>query len=217
MDQDHPSTIRLAAYADQELAPPESARVAAHLAQCALCQDHVRWLEKISSDLESFALPPGLGEGTRERVLRALPEREAQRLSSGLLPWLPPVVLAAANIGLQAVFVVALAFTALSAFGIVDVGGNLTALLPTELPADVASIGQVAGDVLGWLTFGSLGPAFRSLVDSTGIDASMLLPWLVPVAIAVAVPTALGTGFVSCVAVAWGFESKNRNQPLRTV
>jgi len=84
------------------------------------------------------------------------------------------------------------------------------------LPADVASVGETAGDVLGWLAFGSLGSAFRNLMDMAGIDASLIVPWLVPVAIAVAVPIVLGTGFLSWLTVAWRIEADKRSRSLRT-
>jgi len=216
MDQDHPTAILLAAFVDRELTPSQSAQVAGHLEQCGRCLNYVQVLQNMSVELQCFSLPDGLGEGIQERVLQALPKRQKRGRSSGLLPWLPPALLAATNIGLQAVFVVALAFAALSALGIVDVGDTLTAWLPTELPADVAFVSEVTGDVLGWLAFGSLGPAFRSLMDSAGIDASPIVPWLVPVAITVAVPVVLGTGFLSWLAVAWGIESNKRSRSLRT-
>ena len=216
MDQDHPSTIQLAAFLDRELAIPESSRLSDHLERCSLCRDYVQGLQDTSDSLAFYVLPPGLGDATRERVLEALPDRRTGRRSSGLLPWLPSAALAATNIGVQAVFAVALVITALSLFGVLDIGGILIAGLPTDLPAAAASVGQVAGDVLGWLTFGSLGPAFRSLMDSAGIDATTLLTWLVPIAVALGISISLGLGFVGWLAVAWGVETRNRDRSLRT-
>jgi len=207
----HPTAIRLAAYADGELKGSEVQELERHLHRCPQCQAELAELRALSARLQSFALPEGLGQDLWEQVERRLPERRAvmERAPNGLLRWLPPIGLIASNAVLQAVMIVALGLWALSSLGLFDWQTLTRTWLPAGVQLPSLPPEEAISYLLSWLVGAPLGPGFNYLVQMWGVDIFDLFSWLIPSALALLAFTALALLYLSWLLAYWKLETRN--------
>lgn len=89
---DHLTDSQLAAHVQGNLAPHEAAAMAAHLRDCADCQQRLTGLESVWGHLGTWTPPPPTRD-LEARILAALPARSAVRKGHG---WLRSIRVAAA-------------------------------------------------------------------------------------------------------------------------
>ncbi|MDH7486942.1 MAG: zf-HC2 domain-containing protein [Anaerolineae bacterium] len=205
MKAQHPTEIRLAAYADGELKRGERREIERHLERCAQCQAELAGLRALSVRLREFALPEGVGRDLWQRVQQRLPERrtEMQPAPGGFLRWLLPVGLVASNVVLQAALIVALGLWALDSLGILDWRTLATAWLPAGVQLPHLSPDEAIAHLLSWLVAAPLGPGFSALTQVWGVDVSPLFSWLMPGALAVIASVGLALLYLSWLLAYW--------------
>lgn len=218
MKVQHPTEIRLAAYADGELKRGEQREIEQHLGRCPQCQAELAELRALSARLPEFALPEGVGRDLWPRVEHRLPERRTvmQPAPGGFLRWLAPVGLVASNAVLQAVPIVALGLWALNGLGVLDWRTLLAAWLPAGVQLPSLSLDQAIAHALSWLVAAPLGPGFSALTQVWGVDISPLFSWLMPSALAVVVSVGLAVLYLSWLLVYLRIEARSTRYATRT-
>jgi len=223
MNAQHPTAIRLAAYAEGELNHGEANQVKLHVHRCPRCRAELAEIQALSARLQEFALPEGLGQDLWERVEQRLPERRAvpQPSAGGFLRWLPPIGLVASNAMLQAVLIVALGLWALSNLGLFDWPSLMLNWLPTVVatgrsPLPSLSIEEAISHLLSWLVAAPLGPGFDSLARTLGTDLSGVFSWLLPSALVFLAFIFLALLYLSWLLAYWRQEARSRQYATRT-
>ena len=223
MRAQHPTAIRLAAYAEGELNRGEANQVKLHVHRCPRCRAELAEIQALSARLQEFALPEGLGQDLWERVEQRLPERRAapQPSPGGFLRWLPPIGLVASNAMLQAVLIVALGLWALSNLGLFDWPSLMLNWLPTVVatgrsPLPSLSIEEAISHLLSWLVAAPLGPGFDSLARTWGMDLSGVFSWLLPSALVFLTFICLALLYLSWLLAYWRQEARSRQYATRT-
>ena len=207
----HPTEMRLAAYADGELKKGEARELERHMQRCPQCRAELAELRALTARLQEFALPEGLGQDLWERVEQRLPPRRAvtQPASGGFLHWLPPVGLVASNAVLQAVPIVALGLWALNGLGLLDWRTLAAAWLPAGAQLPSLPLDEAIAHALSWLVAAPLGPGFSALTQAWGVDASQVFSWLVPSALAVVVSVGLALLYLSWLLAYFRLEARH--------
>jgi len=218
MRAQHPTAIRLAAYADGELNRSEANQVKLHIRRCPRCRAELAEMQALSARLQEFALPEGLGKDLWERVEQRLPERRAvpQPLPGGFLRWLPPIGLVASNAMLQAVLIVALCLWALSNLGLFDWPSLPLNWLPAGVQLPSLPIEEAISHLLSWLVAAPLGPGFDSLARTWGMDLSGVFSWLLPSALVFLTFICLALLYLSWLLAYWRQEARSRQHATRT-
>ena len=215
MKAQHPTAIRLAAYADGELNRSEANQVKLHVHRCPRCRAEMAEMQALWARLQEFALPEGLGQDLWERVEQRLPERRAvpQPATGGFLRWLPPIGLVASNAMLQAVLIVTLCLWALSNLGLFDWPSLPLNWLPAvgatgRSPLPSLPIEEAISHLLSWLVAAPLGPGFDSLARTWGMDLSGVFSWLLPSALAFLAFICLALLYLSWLLAYWRQETR---------
>jgi hypothetical protein len=218
MRAQHPTAIRLAAYAEGELNRSEANQVKLHVHLCPLCRAELAEMQALSARLQEFALPDGLGQDLWERVEQRLPERRAapQPPPGGFLRWLPPIGLVASNAMLQAVLIVALCLWALSNLGLFDWPSLPLNWLPVGVQLPNLPIEEAISHLLSWLVAAPLGPGFDSLARTWGMDLSGVFSWLLPSALVFLTFICLALLYLSWLLAYWRQETRSRQYATRT-
>ena len=183
----HPTAIRLAAYADGELEGSEARKLELHLRRCPQCQAELAELRALSTRLQEFALPDSLGVDLWERVEQRLPElqRASQPASNGLWRWVATAGLVAANAVLQAALIVALGLWVLSSLGLLDWQALAPAWLRPATQFPTLSLEEVSSYLLSWLAGVPVGLGLEALMQRWDVEVIFdLISWLLPSALA---------------------------------
>jgi len=215
MSLQHPTAIRLAAFADDELRRGESREIEHHLQGCPQCQAELEALRSLSVRLEEFSLPDDLGQGLWERVELQLPAPppEAHASASGFLRWLPPLGMVAFNTVLQAALIVAAFIWALTRAGFLDLQALGSGWLPVTTSLGSEPLMEGLGSALSWLLFPPLLPGVDALARASGVDLTALLSWLLPSGLVLATTLSLTLLYLGWLAAYWSL----RNRPIRHV
>ena len=218
MRAQHPTTIRLAAYADGELNRSEANQVKLHAHRCPRCRAELAEMQSLSARLQEFALPEGLGQDLWERVGQRLPERRAvpQPSPSSFLRWLPPIGLITSSAMLQAVLIVALCLWALSNLGLFDWPSLPLNWLPAGAQLPSLPIEEAISHLLSWLVAVPLGPGFDTLAWTWGLDLSEVFSWLLPSALVFLTFICLALLYLSWLLAYWRQETRSRRYATRT-
>jgi len=224
MRAQHPTAIRLAAYADGELNRSEANQVKLHVHRCPRCRAELAEMQALSARLQEFALPEGLGQAPPqagqdlwERVEQRLPDlpgRQPGRRAvpqpppGGFLRWLPPIGLVASNAMLQAVLIVALCLWALSNLGLFDWPSLPLNWLPAGVQLPSLPIEEAISHLLSWLVAAPLGPGFDSLARTWGMDLSGVFSWLLPSALVFLTFICLALLYLSWLLAYWRQEAR---------
>ena len=218
MRAQHPTAIRLAAYADGELNRSEANQVKLHVHRCPRCRAELAEMQALSARLQEFALPEGLGQDLWERVEQRLPERRMvpQPPRGGFLRWLPPIGLVASNAMLQAVLIVAPCLWALSNLGLFDWPSLPLNWLPAGVQLPSLPIEEAISHLLSWLVAAPLGPGFDSLARTWGMDLSGVFSWLLPSALVFLTFISLALLYLSWLLAYWRQEARSRQYATRT-
>jgi len=197
----HPDPSHLTAYADGELGHGAALPIEQHVKACGRCQAEVAEQRALSAALQSFALPEGLGQHTWERVSERLPAVRpvsAARSSGGFLRWAPPVAVFSATAMMQAIPIVALALTALSGLGLVNVRRLVTAWLPVDGLLAGSALQDAVERVLSWPLAVSIVQDMVSLAERWGSDVILAFSWLMPSVLAF-----LGSALLALLYLSW--------------
>jgi anti-sigma factor RsiW len=127
-------TRRLNAFWDQELSQQEYQKIQVHLATCKLCQAQLEELRSLSTQLQTYDVPQ-TDMATEQFWKRLAPRLQARRADSDSYAWHPwtllaPIGLAVSNAAFRTVALLASVIPLLEQWH----------LLPTSMPADVASL-----------------------------------------------------------------------------
>lgn len=200
----HPNSSHLAAYADGELERRAQRATERHVGRCGECRAEVAEQRALSSALQAFALPEGLGAQTWERVKGRLPATLlASEPSGGFLRWAPPVAVFSATAMLQAIPIMAVALTALSGLGFVNVRQVVSTWLPADSLLGRSLLQQAVDLLISSPLLAPLSHHLAALIERWGSDVALALSWLVPSALAFLASAVLALLYLGWLAACW--------------
>ena len=217
MSVQHPTAIRLEAFADDELRKGESREVHRHLQGCDHCRAELEALRTLSVRLADFALPGDLGQGLWQRVQPQLPDQlpEPQPSAGGFLRWLPPLGLVAFNTVLQATLMVATFIWALSRAGLFDIRTLGSGWLPATAGLSSWPLLETIGSVLRWFLIPPLWPGLDALTRASGVDLTGLLSWLLPSGLVLALSLGMTLLYLGWLVACWSVRTRSDRHVVR--